>query len=354
MMTPRRTTLKDVAKAARLSLAAVSMALRNHPSLPARTIARVKRIAAKLNYAPDPALSALAAHRSRLQITRSYSVLGLISNWSTRDGWSGAPSAQQVIAGAQARAASLGYSLQHLWARDGGVSAERFNQILQARGIRGLILAPFEQPGDTLDLTWENFSVVTIERSLHYQAFHHVVPNHYADLLVCWDQLRARGYSRVGLVVRGDLATRWSHQWEAAHSYTQAAVSAPIDRIPTLELNDDDPVGQIRAWLRIHRPEVVINRSEAFAAAAKAERLQFPRDLGYVSLNVADDEVDGAAGIVQSRETMGALAVDVLNSLMQRNQRGFQGVAIGTQVDGGWREGRTLRRRRTPVVARRE
>ena len=344
-MTPlRRTTLKDVAAAADLSLSAVSMALRNHPSLPEHTIERVKKVAAKLNYAPDPALSALAAHRSRLKISQSYSVIGLISNWSRQDGWSSVASAREIIEGASARAASLGYTVQHLWAREGGVSPARFNRILEARGIRGLILAPFERPDATLDLAWENFSVVTLERSLHYTRFHHIVPNHYADLLLCWEHVRAHGYVRVGLVVRKDLAVRWAHQWEAAHSYAQAQVASKIDRIPTLELEGDDQVGQIRAWLRRYRPEVVINRSEPFLAAVRAEGLRIPEDLGYVSLNLVDDSVEDAAGIVQPRMVMGALAIDSLNTLMLHNQRGFQAVSVGTQVDGVWRDGRTLRR----------
>jgi hypothetical protein len=39
---------------------------------------------------------------------------------------------------------------------------------------------------------------------------------------------------------------------------------------------------------------------------------------------------------------MGATAVDVLNSLLQRNQRGPLDVPIGTQVDGSWRKGFSL------------
>ena len=57
-----RSTLKDIAKHTDLSVAAVSMALRDHASLPAATIARVKHAARELNYTPDPAASALAAH----------------------------------------------------------------------------------------------------------------------------------------------------------------------------------------------------------------------------------------------------------------------------------------------------
>jgi len=343
MPPPKRVTLKDVAKAADISLAAVSMALRNHPSLPEKTIARVKRIAATLGYVPDPALCALAAHRSRLSSPKGYSVIGLVSNWEARDAWSCHPSARQVIAGASERAQSLGYSVQHFWAREDGASPARFNAILKARGIRGLILAPFAKPDDTIDLEWENFAVVTLERSPHYPLFHHVVPNHYADLMLCWDHLRLRGYTRIGLVVRKDLAVRWTHQWEAAHSYAQTLVTARIDRIPTLELEGGDRVAQIRAWLRKYRPEAVINRSEEFHAAIREEGLRIPDDLGYVGLNVVDDLLPNASGIVQPRTTMGATAVDMLNNLLLHNQRGFQPVALGTQIDGQWRDGDTLR-----------
>ncbi len=65
-----------------------------------------------------------------------------------------------------------------------------------------------------------------------------------------------------------------------------------------------------------------------------------------MSLNVADDAMADAAGIRQPREIMGALAIDTLSSLMQRNHRGFQNIAISTQVDGEWETGRTLGRRR--------
>ena len=49
MNTPLSTTLKHLAQHLGLSVAAVSMALRDHTSLPATTIARVKRAALKLN-----------------------------------------------------------------------------------------------------------------------------------------------------------------------------------------------------------------------------------------------------------------------------------------------------------------
>jgi len=344
----KRTTLKDIARRTNLSVAAVSLALRNHPSISAATTGRVKAVAAELDYAPDPGLSALAAHRNRLRVYRDFSVIALVSNWATHDAWTSRPSARQAIEGATARARALGYSLQHLWAREKGMSARRFGQILFNRGIRGVILAPFEFPDDRLELEWARFAVVALERPAHYTCFHHVVPNHFAAILLAWEQLRARGYNRIGIIVWTDLAERASHQWEAGYAYLQSR-TLELNRVSALVLEPDDSVAQIRSWIRRERPEAVISRSEGFFEAVKQEGLKIPRDIGYASLNVADDQ-PGSSGIQQHRQAMGEFAVDVLNSLLQSNQRGFHAIPHGTQVDGTWQEGKTLRPRPKAAV----
>ncbi len=337
----KRPTLKDIAARAELSIAAVSMALKNHPSLPATTIERVKAIAEELNYSPDPALSALAAHRNQLRVRSNFSVIGLISNWESPDDWTKLKSAQEVIEGAKSRALELGYTLQHFWAQADGASPARFSKILKARGIRGIILAPFEKYTDTFDLDWDDFSVVSIEQPAKYPFFHHITQNQYADYLLCWDRLRQRGYSRVGLVIRTDLADRARHQWEAAHSYAQSQLGEKLDSIPILNLGKSDKADRVRSWLHKYRPQAVISRCDDFFEAADAEGIRIPEDLGYVSLNVSDDRPN-VSGVFQHRKEMGATAIDVLNSLLQRNQRGKNAYSVGTQVDGSWRRGDSL------------
>jgi LacI family transcriptional regulator len=344
---PQRVRLKDIAEKLGLSVAAVSMALKNHRSLPAATIEKVKALADKMGYAPDPALSALAAHRSRLRVHQDFSVVGLISNWSSEDGWTQLPSAQAVIEGAKARAIELGYTLQHFWAYSEKVSDSRLDQILKNRGIRGLILAPFENPDDKLELDWNQFSMVTLEKPFHYTYFHHVIQNHYSDLTLCWNELMQRGYKRIGLVVRHDLSSRWEHQWESAHRLAQYSTTTREDTIPTLQLKNEekeDHVSLVRSWLQLFKPDAVISRCDCFFEAVDGLGLKIPEDLGYVSLNVTDD-VEDATGIHQHRDVMGATAIDVLNSLLHRNFRGEHKVSVSTQVDGSWNEGKTLLQR---------
>jgi LacI family transcriptional regulator len=337
----KRITLRDVAQRVGLSIGAVSLAMRDHPSIPGRTAQRVKRAAAALKYQPDPALSALAAYRARLRVRQDFSVLALVSNWKTESEWVNRPSARELIAGAAARAHTLGYSLQHFWAREKDMTARRFSRVLHTRGIRGILLAPFELPTDRLDLEWDKFAAVTIELPVHYLHLHHVVPNHFAAMLMAWEQLAARGYTRIGFVVRRDLTQRSFHQWEAVYALIQSRVPE-ADRIPALLLDPDQPIEEMAQWLHRERPQAVISRSEGFFEAIRREGLRVPRDIGYVSLNVIDDQPN-VSGVVQHRETMGAVAVDVLNSLLQSNHRGHHQVPQGTLVDGTWQEGKTLR-----------
>lgn len=341
---PHRPTLKDIARQTGFSISAVSLALRKPQELPAATVARIQQAAAELQYQPDPALSALAAYRNRQRVRRDFAVIALISNWSSRDEWLGRQSAQKLLEGARARATALGYHLQHFWSREGGASPARFSRVLVDRGIRGLILAPFEHPRDRFDLAWENFSVVTVERPALYTRFHHVVPNYYADMLLVWEQLRARGYQRIGLALDGDFPERVAHQWEAAHSYEQAQHGGARPAVPTLLLRPADPPSTLVAWVRQHQPDAVISRSDRTFQTMATAGLRMPRDLGYASLNVLDD-APGVSGILQPRDVMGAAAVDALNSLLLLSQRGASGFSSGTHVDGVWHEGRTVARR---------
>ena len=325
------------------------MALRNHSSIPAATAARVRKVADQLGYQPDPALSALAAYRFGLKIARDYSVIALVSNWRTSE-WPRHPGARRILEGASARGRAYGYTVQNFWAREAGMTPRRFGDVLAARGIRGVILAPFERHTDEFELDFERFTVVTIERPAKYPYFHHVVPNYFADTMEAWRQIADRGYRRVGLVINREYAERSAHQWEAAHEYQQSRSVPAADRIPTLVVPASGRVDVVRAWLRRHRPQVVLSRSSLVFAAAAAEGLAIPRDLGYVSLNALDDAERNVSGILQHRDLMGATAIDLLNSLLHHNHRGPHDLPLATQVNGTWSDGRTLsatgRRRR--------
>ena len=56
---------REIAKAAGVSPAAVSLALRNHPSIPETTRARIREVAESLGYQPNPRVAELMGHIRR-------------------------------------------------------------------------------------------------------------------------------------------------------------------------------------------------------------------------------------------------------------------------------------------------
>ncbi|MDP0496565.1 MAG: LacI family DNA-binding transcriptional regulator [Verrucomicrobiota bacterium JB024] len=289
-------------------------------------------------------MSALASYRNHLRAQPGFNVIALVSDWSPTGDWlNSTPSARELVRGATQRARTLGYSLQHFNTWENEMTPPRLSQILHARGIRGLIIAPFAAPSALVDLDWNGFSIVTIERPLHYGSFHHIVPNYYADMTLVHHHLRAKGYQSPGLILEHKRSERAAHQWEAAHDLVQKSAPTPV---PSLTLASLTSSRQILDWYDRHRPDVVVGVNNAILRAFKSAGIKIPQQVGYASLNAMDDALDEfprVSGILQPRASMGAAAIDILNTQLQLNHRGPGSVSLGTHADGTWSEGETLR-----------
>ena len=67
-----------------------------------------------------------------------------------------------------------------------------------------------------------------------------------------------------------------------------------------------------------------------------------PEDVGFALLNCADRSGQ-FAGIYQNGPTLGAVAVDFLIGMIQRNERGVPELPHSLLVEGTWVQGRTVR-----------
>ena len=78
--------MRQIATAAGVSVATVSMALRNSEKITAAVREKVRAVAAQLNYRPDPLIAALADRR-REHKPASLDVIAYITAYPTREGW---------------------------------------------------------------------------------------------------------------------------------------------------------------------------------------------------------------------------------------------------------------------------
>ena len=346
---PRRVTLKDIAKSAKLSVAAVSMALRNHSSLPASTIKRVKEIANSLGYRPDPVLSALAAHRCRMRSHRSVSVIALISNWSTKDGWLKSPGAKELFDKASVRAQNLGFDLQHFWAQEHGGFSNRLSSVLEARGITSVILAPAEGDSIPSTMSWDPFTVVSLEPPSVEAILPHVGINHFANVGRCWHELTARGIQRIGLVTSDAQIGTAQGQCIAAHTFSQSRSAQPFDQVPDLAIGPGDEAAQLGSWINEHRPEAIISATPIHHLFTQQLEIKVPAEFSYVSLDVTAEKEAAVSGIDSSVGVVGETAIETLSQLLHRGVTGCSRSPVGTHVSGAWQDGLTLAK--SPTLA---
>lgn len=342
MSNERRITIRDVAKAAGLSKSAVSLALRNDPSLPPATREKIRSVAARLGYRPDPMLSSLAHYRYG-NAPAGAPVVGWLSNWPTRDEWRNDAWVHHYN-GACRRAEGLGYRLEHFWLREPGMSAARWEQMFQTRGIRGLIVAPQPMAHRPPELTWSRYAAVTIGYSLKTPALHTVASFHFRSMGIVLKELRKRGYERIGFAVSSLVDERNEHSIRAA--FLLDGDQNRAEAIPPLVFRESQRQ-RFCGWFQEHRPDVVVTAGSDVATAIRGWwrdlGVAVPGDVGLVVLsNVA---LGGElTGIHEHPEKIGATAIDVLGSLLYHNDLGLPDFPICALIDGSWVDGKTVRK----------
>src|SRR5882724_6608619 len=102
----QRPTLRSIAREVGVSHATVSMALRNHPLISAKTRQRVRRVADRLGYRPDPEVAKLMHHLRLKHKARFQSTIAALS--TVAEGHE-TPYALAIAEGAHRAAVALGY-----------------------------------------------------------------------------------------------------------------------------------------------------------------------------------------------------------------------------------------------------
>lgn len=336
----RRITLRDVAARAGCHFTTVSLALRSRPGIPETTRVRIRQLADELGYRPDPLLASLASYRHESRTPQFRATLAWITNFPTRTGWRQTELYHDYYRGARERAHELGFELQDFWLRDGRMTPDRATQILTARGIDGLILAPQPGPADAVALEWRRFSTVVIGPSVASPALHMVSPNQYRSMKLVIDQLKARGYRRIGLVMLEASDVRVEHNWLAGYLVMQR-VFVPRDRLPALLLPAWDEQ-RFAVWLRRNRPDVIVTKCSEVAVALPRLGSRVPEDVGTAFLSAAKSSGE-LAGLDERPLEVGAAAVDFLLTLLRHSERGIPDHPRRLLIEGEWVEGASVR-----------
>ncbi|MES2309775.1 MAG: LacI family DNA-binding transcriptional regulator, partial [Verrucomicrobiota bacterium] len=200
-MDTSRTIQKDLAASLKLSQATISLALANHPRISEATRSKVLAAAQKLGYTPDPYLSSLAEYRKKIRKVGYRSTIAWVHNFLGPTGFHDKNSQTMLFESAQVQAEKRGYKLENFWLREPGMSMRRVNQILENRGISGLLIMPQLKTHSHLRLDWDRFSVVRLgDYTLTKPEFHTVTADHYRSVSIGLREMRKMGYRKIGYV----------------------------------------------------------------------------------------------------------------------------------------------------------
>ncbi len=331
--------MQVVADQAGISLATVSYALRNHPSIPPATCKRIQAVARKLGYRPNPLISTLMSHLRTTRATEYFETLAYITSHSANDVWHHKPIYRDFYAGAQARADEQGFKLEEFWLQAPGMTPDRMNQVLRARGIRGILIAPLPQPRSQLSLDWSRFSAATIGWSLAYPALHRAVCHHYHAIRQALKQLSHLGYRRIGLAVKSAFDERVDNNWQAGFAVYQQSVRK-ANRIPILFMGDSNQ-HLFAQWFMQHHPDAVIAETQVLDWL-RAIGQRVPKDVGFAGLEVSAMP-RGTAAIDQHIRVMAAAAVDLIVGQLHCNECGIPPIPKIVMIETTWVGGKTVR-----------
>jgi LacI family transcriptional regulator len=337
-----RPSLRQIAKVAGVSHVTVSRALRNDPSIPQETAQRLRRLAKRLGYRPNPLVSALLSHVRTLKPPGDHGVIAYLNTWWPKRTWETCYTKTGQFRGAELRAAELGFRLENFWLNEPEMKPARLAQILRARGIRGLLVGPVQYPDKAIDFDWNNFALATIGYSLHSPMISRTCHAHFRSMYRAMEELVANGYRRIGYVTSEDTESRVNSLWGAAYRYVQYRLPAR-NRIAPLTFRGEAKREELERWLSANRPDAIVNVLQGVLDLLGELGLNTPKDLGFVHLDLSPElRKSGVTGIDQSSDIVGAGAVDLVANQLYTNSVGPQKHPVTQLLEGVWHGGRTM------------
>jgi DNA-binding LacI/PurR family transcriptional regulator len=331
-------TILDIARKAGVSKSTVSYALRDDPNICKATRLRIREVADRLGYRPDPLVAKLMSHLHKGASKRQAGVLAFVNLTETRDFRSAQPVLTTFVEGAARRADALGYKLESFWFHEPGLSANRLAQIFRNRGIKGLLLGSTAHPGSRVEFPWEDFSVITVGYSIAQPLLHRVVTHHYRNSMLGIRKAVEAGCRRLGFIIN-KAQDSYMDDLHAAAVYSFQAGIPKSDRVRPLILKDLAPrsLEAIRPWFCQNHPDVLLCAGVNLAHVRDAG-VEVPAEVPGMELLMSHARPD-VAGLNPRYDLLGGMAINLLATHLQHDEVGVPEVPVILQVEGCWHPG---------------
>ncbi len=336
----------QIAEITGFSRSTVSRALANHPLISDRTKTAINAAAKKLGYQPNPQIALRNAQIRQNRGARNLSVLGYITSFA----WAGveipgeksSPYAE-YYAGAQAHAEELGYKLDVIWRLESSMPAARFNSILRARGIQGVLIAPRPRPLGHISMDYSRVAAVALGHPLPSPHISHSSPWHLQNMNLAIRVILKHGYKRLGFAIPpdADRYANFSYSSRFALYQTQIRKTQRVPMLASPEQKTHPSLEKFKSWFEKYRPEVILCTSTLIPKWIAELGLRVPNDVAYANLSLIDTKSE-VSGVYERTRKIGACAVDLVVEQLHQNRHGVPDIPKSNLIEGEWVDGKTL------------
>jgi len=340
-------SIRRIAQMTRLSIAAVSLALRDSNKISEASKRRVRKAAQRIGYRPSAQVAEVMSRVRLSREPRSESCLPVISFYDSERPWEQSLHLRRIYDGMLERAAVLGYRLEPMWLRAPGMTRQRFRGILNTRGIEGLLCLGSPKIDEEFPAEFDQFAIVTQGWSIK-TPLHRVINHAYNDTWRMLDQLHRLGYQRPGLAIGHYEDVRGAHANMSAYlgwceCMRGASFGVPVLRLERLE------EAPLLNWVEQQRPDVVVlvhvhDVLAQFRQIMRDRGIRLPEDLGVAVLSQNLDET-GFSGLQENQRLIGAWAVELVVARIMNRDYGIPAAPRLELVDSIWVDGGSLQKK---------
>lgn len=338
-------SLRAIAEAAGVSAMTVSRALRSDPLVAAETRERILRYAKQLGYQPDPELSRIMTQLQDRRRKHQRETIAVIREAETGTDLP-SPTYQYVpIEAIRNRAERFGYLVEEFWLGIDGMTPKRMDQILEARGIRGVIASPQSASMPVRDLDYSRLAAATFGYGLLTPSLHRSAGNMTLAVSLATEELGKRGYRRIGLALSQWVEARAENAYTATLLHYQQTID-PENRVPPFQFPGNDLASgkeRFLEWLQTHRPDVLLTFDQMIPEWLAEQGLRIPDDIGLAAHDWSS-KMPGFAGINHRREHVAAAAVDLVVAQLLQNEGGIPEAPRQILIPPVWVDGPSVRR----------
>ena len=344
----KRVTLKEVAAEVGISISCTARALKGRAGISIATRERVREIADKLGYCPDPMLSALATYRESQGKKTFQGTIAYLANHSSELECLASRQSGDPLQGARERASMLGYQLRYFPLSDLLDSPERFWKRLRNQGIQGVLMRSFPVETACIPPPPAGFHYLDLFSQPHSVSASTVSSNHAQSMELVLMHLKKSGYEKPALVLNTRISTILHHGWRMAFS-----VSAQNFK-KILHFNHEGfPVSEssLTQWTSLHRPDALLFcYSEDHMPGAKILSRWHREGIASLCMDLLDRDC-GIAGIYQDRKLAGAEALSLLHGMLMTGGLGVVRPPTATLIPGTWIAGEKYFHRRENIIS---